>query len=283
MPDREHIAQARGLVFCANSGRAGSRYLAALIDSSNEAVACHEPEPKMIDAFLTLVNRHDYAFSYAQRNVKCAAIEAALAALSPPKTVYGETSHMFIKTYYDVVLDAFPRAKVIVLRRPLAETLRSFVELGYFSPANANWPKWMSSPNATTAALPAVAPDASLDQVDLCIAYLLDIEARVQRMRSQYPDVATMHIALDDLNSPPKVDRVFAWLGITRSAQTAEVEGERLNAKDKRKSKLRRLVTTDWCQDRIDRYVARARQEWQDRPTLEKLEAVLRGLAAAHS
>jgi hypothetical protein len=237
----------------------------------------------MIDEFVTLVNRHDYGFSYARRRVKCEAIEKAVKTIPPPKTVYCETSHMFIKTFYDVVLDQFPHAKVIVLRRQMAETLKSFVELGYFSSANAIWPKWMCSPNAKTVALPALAPDEKLDEVELCIAYLLDMEARVQRMQIQYPNVATMHILLDDLNSPPKVDRVFEWLGITRSAQTADVEGERLNAKTKRKSKLGRLVTTDWCQDRIDRYVARAKEEWQDSPTIEKLEAVLRGLAAAQA
>jgi hypothetical protein len=76
------------LVFCANLGRVGSRYLAALLGSSNEAFACHEPEPKMIDEYLTLINRHSYGFSYRARKIKCEAIRKALLDLPHPKSVY---------------------------------------------------------------------------------------------------------------------------------------------------------------------------------------------------
>ena len=42
---------------------------------------------------------------------------------------------------------------IVVLRRDLAFVLKSFVELGYFSPRNPLSFEWMSSPNAATAAL----------------------------------------------------------------------------------------------------------------------------------
>jgi hypothetical protein len=271
------------LVFCANSGRVGSRYLAALVDSSEEAIARHEPEPKMIGEYLTLVNNEDYAFSYALRRTKSEAIRLMLRDAPRSAKVYCETTHMFIKTFYDVVLDEFPRSKVVILRRSLAQTLKSFVELGYFTPANQNWPKWMSSPNAKTAALPATGPDSGLDGVDLAIAYLLDIEARIQRMRQQYPNVATLDMRLEDLTNPTAVDRLFDWLGLTPSKTTADMLSQKINAKDEIKRKLGSAVSLDWCQQRIDAYVAGARRAWPRGLLRERLDAALAALREGHS
>jgi len=60
---------------------------------------------------------------------------------------------MFIKTYFDVIMNDFLNVDVIILRRDIASVLKSFIELGYFSKSNKMWPKWMHYPDAVTSAI----------------------------------------------------------------------------------------------------------------------------------
>src|SRR4051812_30999500 len=153
----------RHLIFSINSGRSGSKYLAELLATSPNVKSFHEAEPKMSGEFVEMINAKPLEDSRDKRRVKVKAIEEILRS-TPPETVYAETNHTFITTFYDVVLEEFQNVDVIILRRDLARVLKSFIELGYFSPSNPLSREWMSSPNAATAALPAIGPDASLDQ-----------------------------------------------------------------------------------------------------------------------
>src|SRR6202030_4368546 len=112
------------------------------------------------------------ASSYAERQVKLDGI-ARLLAERPWAQTYAETNHMFIKTFFDVVVDTLREVEVIHLRRDPARVLKSFVELGYFSPLNHVWPDWMSTHDAASAAWRGLGDPP--DQYDRCIAYFYDV------------------------------------------------------------------------------------------------------------
>ena len=128
----------RRLIFAISSGRAGSGFLARLLASSPDVKAQHEPAPRMCGAYLKMAMRADLKASYEMRKVKVMAINLKLLFFSE-HIAYAETNHMFIKTFFDVVMDYYRNVDVIVLRRPMHKVLKSFVELGYFSDKNSHW------------------------------------------------------------------------------------------------------------------------------------------------
>ena len=129
-------------LFCINAGRSGSNYLADLLSTAQDVAAFHEAEPTMHGEPLRRVSAAPLTSSYTERQVKLAGI-ARLLEERPWAQTYAETNHMFIKTYFDVVVDTLHGVEVIHLRRDPARVLKSFVELGYFSPLNHVWPDWM--------------------------------------------------------------------------------------------------------------------------------------------
>jgi hypothetical protein len=247
----------RHLIFSINSGRAGSKYLAQLLGTARDVQSFHEAAPKMSGEFIRMINSEPLAASREKRRVKSEAI-AKFLRNSPTSVTYAETNHTFIKTFFDVVLDDFRNVDVIILRRDPVLVLKSFIELGYFSPLNPLAYSWMSSPNATTAALPALEPDAMLDQFDLCIAYLLDIEARTERFQKEYPNVRQYEVRLEELNEICRVQDIFRRLGLTLTQATAELCGRAVNERQPRKQAIANPTTLMECEQRLADYIERA-------------------------
>ncbi len=247
----------RRLLFSINPGRSGSRYLAELLGTAEEVTSFHEAEPLMNGPYLQMINNMPYAGSVNKRRIKCKAVKKILDGL-PAGQIYCETNHMFIKTFYDVVLHEFKNVEVIILRRKLSHVLKSFIELGYFSSKNTAWPDWMSSPNAQTRAINCIDMDVNLDQYDLCIAYLLDIEARARRFQREYPHVSTYEVRLESLCHYPNVVTFFEKLKITPTGKTREITGKVLNSRKEAKMRYANLSEIEYCEERIREYIKKA-------------------------
>lgn len=247
------------LLFCINSGRCGSQYLSQILGTAEEVVSYHEQPPPMVGDYLNLINKQDYAETFSKRRYKSHALKNILLKL-PQKKVYCDTSHMFIKTFFDVIVEDFPNLQVIILRRNLAHVLKSFVELGYFSPENKNWPLWMSSPNAKTAAIKCIDCDDNLDQYDLCIAYLIDIEARAIRFQKEYPGIKTYEIRLEYMSEFEKIETLFKDLNITVTDETKNIYSQKINQRKQTKNRYSqdKIIDLSFCQERIDRYLEKA-------------------------
>lgn len=257
--NKQRISEYR-LIFCINSGRAGSNYLAELLDSAVGVNSFHEPNPKMIGEHLDLINQYRYEQTFKKRNFKVGRIKELLLRL-PEKSVYCETSHMFIKTFFDVVTERFPgQIEVIVLRRYLPRVVKSFIELGYFSERNKTWPLWMSSPNAATSAIACLDLDNNLDQYDLIIAYLIDIEARFLRFKTQYPNTKLHEVRVESLNIFSNTKTFFEQLRITPSETTKNLCNKQVNQKKPTKKKYSgdKEVDLNYCQERIANYIQKA-------------------------
>ncbi len=247
----------RRLIFCINSGRAGSNYLAALLNTAEEVSAFHEPRPAMNGKYLQMVNRYDYKMTYNLRKIKCKAIYKILKNMSQNE-IYCETNHMFIKTFFDVVSDTFKNIEVIILHRSLAHVLKSFIELNYFTNLNKAWPKWMSSPNARTKAIACIDSDSNLDQYDLSIAYLIDIESRALRFQKEYPEVRVHQVRLESLNDYSNVESLFQDLRITITGNTKNLFGEKINTRENVKDVYNNQVDLGYCRKRLELYMEKA-------------------------
>jgi len=243
------------LIFSINSGRSGSQYLAELLGTAKEVISYHEPQPPMTGDFLSLINNNNYSNSVRIRKIKSHIIKNNIRKFSEGK-IYCETNHMFIKTFFDIVCKDFKKIDVIILRRYLPSVLKSFIELGYFSDKNPNWPLWMSSPNAVTAAISCLDQDENMDQCDRCIAYLIDIEARALRFQKEYPCIPTHEIRLESLNNYKNIQELFKKLRITPTKKTETMYTEKINQRSGSKSKYQEVpISLAYCEERINKYI----------------------------
>lgn len=243
------------LVFSINSGRAGSQYLARLLSTGVRVTAFHEPEPTMSGKPLEMTNALPMQATRDVRRAKNDAIRAVLNRMQAGET-YVETNHMFIKTFYDVVLEEFAaQTAVVVLRRELALVLKSFIEMGYFSPLNSVWEKWMSSPESVNAALPLPMSYSEMDQYDRSIAYLLDIEARVTRFQQEYPNVPLYEARVETLSAVRPAASLFRELGISPSPRTLIYMRRRYNTRQSVKRHISNPTQLGYCRERLGRYI----------------------------
>jgi len=247
------------MLFCCTAGRSGSMYLAELLDSAENTAAFHEPRPRMIGKYVKLINKKTYDQTYNKRKKKARALIKHLPKIK--EKIYAETNQMFLKTFFDVLIDAFPYTEVIILRREPASTLKSYIELNYFTSLNKDWHKWFPSPNAATAAIPCIAEDKDLDHIDKAIAYLVDMEARIQRFIRDYPDIPVHETRLEDLNSYRAVENLFQEMNLAPTNKTKEVIGKKKNLKMDHKKNIKKNITQEYCQKRIEKYIKKAEQQ----------------------
>lgn len=201
-----------------------------------------------------MINRLPYAATRTERRVKCQAIADVLRQLEPGQ-VYAETAHMFIKTFHDVVLEDFHNVEVILLRRDLAHVLKSFIEMGYFSDLNPYWDKWMSSPAAATAASLPRRAISTLDQYDRCIAYLLDIDARGDRFKREYPHVRVHEVQLESLDRYRVIEKLFTALRISATSKTEDVCRQKINERNTVKEQIDNPTSLKTCRARIEQHL----------------------------
>jgi glycosyltransferase involved in cell wall biosynthesis len=265
-------------IFCINSGRAGSQYLSEILNSSPKVSAYHEPIPQMIGTYLDMVTHREYKKSFKERQIKvkrilCTLDEFKYEKKFKGKEIYAETSHMFIKTFFDVVIKHFKKEiAVIYLKRNFLDTLTSFQKLRYFTNDTPQSFDWMISPNAKTAAVKAIAPDTELDSIDLSIAYLIDIQARYERFKKKYPRIPVYEISLEELNSFPHVKNLFNNLNIEFSQKTKNLIGTKINERNQAKQKAKQEIDREYLKKRIIEYKNKLRSKNIQLPKNNNLE-----------
>ena len=250
-------ARNRRLIFTISPGRAGSEYLATLLNTANNVSAYHEPLPRMNGGYLDMAMNRPLGSSYGKRRTKLLGINHTLARLDS-KTIYAETSHMFIKSFYDVVLDYYENVEVIVLRRSLPKVLKSFIEMGFFSGINPASPRWMHNPGSANSAAEPLKPVDEMDQYEKCIAYLLDIEALAQAFSANYPHIKTHNTTLKSITGIEGARHLFQELGAQWTGESDNLYSSVVNARTAFKSAVGDSPTEDYCRERLDQYIQQA-------------------------
>lgn len=242
-------------IFSANAGRSGSQYLATLLDASPDVSAGHEREPAMAGGWLRRVSYRDPGASFEARRIKADAIRAETERL-PGGTVYADSSHMFVKTFADVVFDEFQHEliSVVVLRRDPMLVAKSFFELDYLGPVRKQWIDWMIPPTAPQSTFPMRHDDVR-SEFDLIFGYLVDVATRTRRLRDRTPVVNWVDARLEDITQPTGARELFNALEVRPPADLVAVTTQQVNEKATVKSDTSKIVAlsevrehwTDFC------------------------------------
>jgi len=245
------------LIFSANSGRAGSNYLAALLAGGRTVSSEHERAPQMVGPWTRRIAYEPMSASYEQRLVKADAIRMELSRL-PAGWTYADTSHMFVKTFADVVFDEFQheRISVVVLRRDPVETARSFFQLDFMGPRPRAWYHWLIPPTAPQSAFP-IDPGDIEDQFDLIFGYLVDIENRTERLRGLAPAVDWYDTTLADIGTVEGAAAMFERLKLTAPSDLEEVVSTPVNTRERPKSVVDQPVPLSRVQERLAEFLDR--------------------------
>ncbi|MDW3220453.1 MAG: hypothetical protein R8F63_17730 [Acidimicrobiales bacterium] len=248
---------AQRLIFSANAGRSGSEYLAELLGSSPTADGGHEREPTMTGPWWRRTLYEDPRLSYADRRVKTDIIRGELDTMLPGRA-YVDTSHMFVKTFADVVFDDFPHdlISVVVLRRDPLEVARSYFELDFCGIRSRPWIDWFGVPTAPFAAFRAE-PEEITDQFDLIFSALVDFEMRTAALRAVTPAVRWVDAKLDEITTVDGAGELFDALGLRPPADLEAAVSRRVNVRSRRKSELEQPVDLGYVSDRAEDFFNR--------------------------
>lgn len=112
-------------VFALSSGRSGTRFLAHLFRNNlREGVSRHEPYFDKGNPPLFGRSIHDHAIGRKDRVRRLLENKRDWVGRNS-KSIYIETSHALLKSYYDLVLEYFPEARFVHLVRDPLKTARS--------------------------------------------------------------------------------------------------------------------------------------------------------------
>lgn len=241
---------AQRLVFSANAGRSGSEYLAELLGAAPTVAAGHEREPTMTGGWLRRTLYEDPARSYEDRRVKTDIIRSELAEMRPNQT-YVDTSHMFVKTFADVVFDDFQHEllSVVVLRRDPIAVARSYFELDFCGVRSRPWIDWISVPTAPFAAF-HIEPDEIRDQFDLIFGALVDVETRTAALRAMTPAVNWVDTTLEQITTIDGARDLFESLALRPPRDLPDLVSSRVNTRAGRKAKLEQRVDLGYVRER---------------------------------
>lgn len=185
----------RHFFFCASPGRAGSMHMRALLRSARGVLAAHEPQPRMNDAVLrdVIVRGRRAETLDARARVKLRAMRAALAGTAPD-VGYAETTHMFVKTFADVVLRRVaPNARnvtVVVLHRDVADVVESQARLGWGARNHSGRNVWYYGAKDVHPSEQVLPPalmtkdfgGGARDQLEALLGYNADVAARTKAL-----------------------------------------------------------------------------------------------------
>jgi hypothetical protein len=247
------------MVFSANTGRAGSNFLAALLAAVPNVSGGHEREPKMVGPWARRIAYEPRVASYEDRLVKVDALRAELDRMELG-SVYCDTSHMFVKTFADVVLDEFQheRISVVVLRRDPVDVAKSFFELDFLGPRPLAWHHWMIPPTVPQSFFPLDIDEVD-DQFDLIFGCLVDIENRTQWLRELAPAVNWVDAWLHEITEPVGAAALLESLQLVAPQDLAEIVARPLNTKPRQKSRVAQPVSAARVERRLAEFLARHR------------------------
>lgn len=257
-----HLWRDRRFFFVASPGRAGSKYLAAVLGAARSMIALHEPPPQMTGAVLRaslLEGRAAQTFPSRAAD-KLAAIHRTLAGTARD-VGYAEASHMCVKTFADVVMrrvaPAARNVTIVVLQRDVADIVWSQLQLGWMRDAHAGRDVWYydaadvhAASRALGDGLPPALP-AEPSQVDRLFWYNADVAARTRAVIAEVRaeqragrllnvDVVPFRLGSgDDGDAVAEAARFLEKLGLTPDlGRLAVLQKQDANARDGKKDRV---------------------------------------------
>jgi len=211
---RMRCAGVEAYVFSATTGRSGSMTLANVLESLQDAVVFHEPDPIMHSRHLSGRDRLASLDDLFWRRKR---IEVHRAARG--HRYYVETNHQFIKGFAEQAATWFgERLRVVHLRRDPVSVASSFYRMSSIPGLPRRGSLWLLDPRS----------DENLIQLGevlfgdgdfghdyyKCLWYWYETEARVRHFRDRHPKVPVQSIGTSDLNDIEKVRALLKGLGL---------------------------------------------------------------------
>jgi hypothetical protein len=238
---RRECRDVERFIFCATTGRSGTKTLSAVLAAGHGVVSTHEPFPSM--------NSYVLRAAAAGRDRP---VQLAWSCLKLPTIlrdvrghrVYAETNHQFVKVFADLACREFgPRLTVVHLVRDRLAVAQSMFEGGTV-PGTPAGSRWLLDPGAPTNVVPfSVAIGRGLSHpLHRCLWYCLETEARVEAARRRLsPGCRWVDVDVDELNSKEGLERLDETLDLRLARSAFELAGQRFNQKSKPVRERRRL------------------------------------------
>lgn len=228
------------LVFCATTGRSGSEFLASLLRGHPRIDAAHERPLRMSSKWLRMVSYLGYESTYDARRIKIAGINSTLNNMAN-SAIYADINHLFIKSYADVVFDAYEhdRISVIALRRHPFDIAKSFFELDFLGASGqSQWPDWYILPTA-----PSSHFRVSLEEIDnhfdLIFATLIETEMRTKFFQDRTPAVNWIDVSIEDIATEDGAKDLYRGLNLAPPAALPELLRHTNTREEQKKSRQR--------------------------------------------
>lgn len=240
-----------------------------VFDLGQDVIARHEPEPRMHDTFLkdVIISGKRKETWYERASIKLSAIEQTLEG-TPKSIVYAETSHMFVKTFADIVLEKLGddcKISIILLQRDLKETVMSQLRLGWFSQGHPGKNVWYYDVNDVHQSEAMISYKSnSSDPVDSLIAYNTDIFQRgifLQKLirrkheMGNWKDVNVHTVKLEEItkNEMHNVPLLLRKLGIVVDSERLKMLGTQdKNSREVKKDRYDVNVSVEDINQRIE-------------------------------
>lgn len=295
--EASHTQLPERLIFCVNTGRSGSRYLASLLDSCEGVLAEHEPRPGAGGARNMMHERLDSSFEQ-RRKLKISAIRRSMVsqrATDKGAIIYAETNPNFKVWIWDIALYEFAelerkRVDIMIVRKYIPALVKSIYELGWFQHGNKG-EGWLPTANSVNSLIQPLAPDSELDAYDKIISSIINTEAVAQHIMETYGNPSSSNylpnVRFHEYRSEELFDggRVLQVLQDDLQLQPTEVTGhlagvtiDKYRTGSDHSGSLRsvaqvRHTTLQECEQRVTDYIRRceARGIWlPDLPHLSK-------------
>lgn len=201
-------------------------FFIAILGSANGVNSGQFREPTMKGEWLQMENEKPLSETKKERkDEKINGIRDTIASFSSSDTVYAETSSMFIKNFWDVVIeqDDF-NVDVIALRRFLPETVLRIISLGVGEKIQEDEYNTTHSVNSLYTP-PIYFP---LNAWDRMMRYVVDMELRTQKFikdTESMSNVRVTEVNLQDINTTKGVTNMFSKLGLSATSATSNIVG----------------------------------------------------------
>jgi len=229
---RMSCSSVEAYVFSATTGRSGSLTLANVLESLEDAVVFHEPDPIMHSRHLSGPERLASLDELFWRRKR---IEVHRAARG--HRYYVETNHQFVKGFADQAAAWFgDRLRVVHLRRDPVSVAASFYRMSSIPGLPRRGSLWLLDPRSGDNLIQlgeVLFGDGEFSHdYYKCLWYWYESEARAQQFRERYPRVPVQMITTADLNELEKVRGLLQGLGLAYDeAALARRVGQRHNEK----------------------------------------------------
>jgi hypothetical protein len=232
----------KAFIFVATTGRTGSTSLRTTFNGLNNCASFHEPHPLLGNKIPAGANRHEY-YKRQFYTRKLPIIRLS----SFHRDYYVETNHQFVKHFAEHAINAFgDRIRIIHLVRDPVKVASSFYSFNSVPGITSKGKKYLLDPGAEDNLIQLgdlLSHEEFSHDFFKCVWYWYEVEARVRRLRNNFPEVKWFQLRTEDLNRPEVLQQMFARFDLPAAAGSHASASPRENLKTEKK--LRNITPSE--------------------------------------